>query len=578
MAKARAASLGDTTVSRKKRTTVLESPDPVVLFGPEGHVLAANEAARDAGVPAPAPEGEPPVAVFPFFATADERRQFLATASATGLRNHETRLQSGDGPERVFWISSKREDQPERGCFVAVARDVSEKSSEHQLISMLYEELASRTDNDPITGLATRDHFRLVLEREIEKASRSGTSLALLVLDLDNFKSLNDTHGMSAGDEYLGRLADGLKEAFQKGETLGRVGGDEIAVLVPGAHAAQASVAADRIVSLLARLTPIWEGRPLNLTGSVGGAIYPDHALTASALFEAADIATHQAKRRGPARFRIHDPSDPERERLGHLRIQADRVREALVEGRFVPVYQPVSEVLTGRIVSVETLVRLRQTDGSFVAPDQFLEAAERFGYITAIDRCVIAQAFDALTLAHRRSPDLEMAVNLSGHDFEDDTLVADISRMARNKGIRPERVTFEITETAALRDLARVQHFTQALVAEGFRFALDDFGIGFSSFKYLRELPVSTLKFDISYVKNLPAQMENRVFVRGIAEICRSLGVKTVAEGVESSTVLNILKELGVDRAQGHYVGRPAAELPQARSGVFAKVKLEAS
>jgi EAL domain-containing protein (putative c-di-GMP-specific phosphodiesterase class I) len=128
--------------------------------------------------------------------------------------------------------------------------------------------------------------------------------------------------------------------------------------------------------------------------------------------------------------------------------------------------------------------------------------------------------------------------------------------------------VTFEITETAALRDLARVQHFTRALVAEGFRFALDDFGVGFSSFRYLRELPVASLKFDISYVQSLATQPENRVFVRGIAEICRGLGIKTVAEGVESVEVLTVLKELGVDRAQGHYVGRPSPDLPTGDAG----------
>ena len=157
------------------------------------------------------------------------------------------------------------------------------------------------------------------------------------------------------------------------------------------------------------------------------------------------------------------------------------------------------------------------------------------------------------------------MAINLSGLDFEDDSLVADISRLARAKGIRPERVTFEITETAVLRDLARVQNFTRALTAEGFRFALDDFGVGFSSFRYLRELPVSSLKLDISYVQNLARQSENRVFVRGITEICRGLGVKTVAEGVESREILDIVSTLGVDRVQGYYIGYPSPDLPLA-------------
>jgi EAL domain-containing protein (putative c-di-GMP-specific phosphodiesterase class I) len=276
----------------------------------------------------------------------------------------------------------------------------------------------------------------------------------------------------------------------------------------------------------------------------------------------------HQAKTRGRARFILHDPKARERERIGLLRGQADRIRAALSAGRFVPLFQPISEVSTGRIVAAETLVRLREEDGSLTSPVQFLDAAERFGFVTAIDRFVIGSVFDALVAGRKRvAPDLEVSVNLSGLDFEDDALVADISRLARLKGISPSRITFEITETAALRDLGRVQDFTNALTSEGFRFALDDFGVGFSSFRYLRDLPMSTLKFDQSYVRDLPHKMENRVFVRGIAEICRGFGVKTVAEGVETPEILEILRELGVDRAQGYHVGYPVPELP-ARTG----------
>src|SRR5664280_1146210 len=211
----------------------------------------------------------------------------------------------------------------------------------------------------------------------------------------------------------------------------------------------------------------------------------------------------------------------------------------------------------------------MREPDGRIALPAEFLGAAERFGIVTAIDRAIIAAAFDALAAARKKiSPELEIGVNLSGLDFDDDTLVADISRMARAKGIRPERVTFEITETAALRDFDRVRDFTLALTGEGFHFALDDFGMGFSSFRYLRELPVSSLKLDISYVRDLPKVKANRVFVRGIAGICRGLGVKTVAEGVESEDVMEILPELGVDRAQGWHVGYPSPDLPIVEAG----------
>jgi EAL domain-containing protein (putative c-di-GMP-specific phosphodiesterase class I) len=342
------------------------------------------------------------------------------------------------------------------------------------------------------------------------------------------------------------------------------VGGDEFAFLFPGTSVSQAGLETAQLVRFLTTFAPTFAGQTLRLTVTAGVAVFPDHAASPSDLMLAADVALHQAKGRGRSRFQMHDPAGRERERISFLRGQADRIRAALAESRFVPVYQPIIDLVTGRIVAVETLVRLREDDGTLSAPEAFLGAAERFGFVTAIDRLVITQAFDALSSGRRRiSPDLELSLNLSGLDFEDDSLVADISRLARAKGIRPSRITFEITETAALRDLARVQAFTAALTSEGFRFALDDFGIGFSSFRYLRDLPMSSLKLDQSYIRGLPSRMEDRVFVRGVAEICRGLGIKTVAEGVQAPSLIPILRELGVDRAQGYLIGHPGTELP---------------
>ena len=422
---------------------------------------------------------------------------------------------------------------------------------------------------DALTGFANREQFHFELERELARADLFGRPLSLLVIGLDNFKTLNDTHGLLAGDEYLRSMAETLRGTLLGGETAGRVGGDEIAILLPGASAAEAAPRAETVIALIRRMAPQWEGNALTLTASAGVAVFPEHAGGAADLFLAADLAMHQAKRRGGGRVRLHDPSDRERDRTGRLREQSNRIRASLAESRFVPYFQPVAEVGSGRIVAVETLARMREPDGRIALPAEFLGAAERFGIVTAIDRAIIAAAFDSLAAARKRiSPELEIGINLSGLDFDDDTLVADISRMARAKGIRPERVTFEITETAALRDFDRVRDFTLALTGEGFHFALDDFGMGFSSFRYLRELPVSSLKLDISYVRDLPKEKANRVFVRGMADICRGLGVKTVAEGVESEEVMELLPELGVDRAQGWHVGYPSPDLPVVEIG----------
>lgn len=529
------------------------SPDPIALFSVEGRLLARNAAAKKAG--APEPGDAPPDAAPPFWSDAAGRRRLLdALAEEDVVENLEV-PDPGRSGGRVYWLTARRFEG--EGTFVAAARDVTDRLDALP---------APRESRDGATGFATREAFRELLEKRLEEADRARESLGLVSFDLDDFKTLNDTHGLAAGDEYLRRLGERLRATFGPDAVLARLGGDEFALLLERATTTSAHEAAERLLSTVRELTPVYDGRPLHVSVSAGVALYPQHASRASDFILVADLALREAKRRGRGRAQLHDPRSGERDRIGVLRLQGDRIRAALAAGSFFPVFQPVQEISSGRVVGVEVLARLREEDGYVAAPDSFLDAAERFGLVTALDRMVLGKAFDALTLARRRvSAELELSLNLSGLDFEDDGLVAEISRLARTKGIRPERVTFEITETAALRDLDRVQNFTRALRAEGFRFALDDFGIGFSSFRYLRDLPMTTLKFDQSYVKTLAETVESRVFVRGIAEICRGFGVKTVAEGVETSEVLGILRELGVDRAQGYFIGHPSAELPAA-------------
>ncbi len=554
-------------VARRPVSLLTDSPDPTALFDRAGRVLLANEAALAEGTPGPGTFDEAPESAQPFWTSPEGRESLIRAAGApAGARNFEVRIPAGpETGERVFWVSTRIAAQEVEGGFLAAARDMTGFGTGRLRADS--GEVAERAD--ALTGFANREQFHFELEREVARADLFGRPLALLVFGLDNFKTLNDTHGLLAGDEYLHCMAETLRGTLLGGETAGRVGGDEIAILLPGASAAEAAPRAETVIGLVRRLAPQWEGNALTLTASAGVAIFPEHAGGAADLFLAADLAMHQAKRRGGARVRLHDPSDRERDRTGRLREQSTRIRAALAESRLIPYFQPVAEVGSGRIVGVETLARMRENDGRIALPAEFLGAAERFGIVTAIDRAIITAAFDSLAAARKRiSSELEISINLSGLDFDDDTLVADISRIARAKGIRPERVTFEITETSALRDFDRVRDFTLALTGEGFHFALDDFGMGFSSFRYLRELPVSSVKLDISYVRDLPRQKANRVFVRGMADICRGLGVKTVAEGVESGEVMDLLPELGVDRAQGWYVGYPSPDLPAIEAG----------
>lgn len=545
-------------------------PAPLAVFDDAGRLLAANLAAQAQGAPHPTETSDPLEQLLPFWGDGPTRDRLLAAALAADASGLEVRISFDDGArEKRFRVSAARLDGAGPVRIVAAAHELG-AASDAAGAGTAPEASPGQDEEarEPVTGFLTRFAFQRLLDRTIEEADRDRRPLALFIFDLDDFKALNDTHGLAAGDEYLRRLGETLPMQLRPGRVFARLGGDEFGLLSPDTTSAEAALEADHLVRFLTEFSTRYEGRRLQVTASVGVALHPEHGQRASDLMLAADLAMHQAKARGRARFILHDPRARERERIGLLHGQADRIRAALAASRFVPLFQPISEVATGRVVAAETLVRLREEDGSLTRPDEFLDAAERFGFVTAIDRVVIGSTFDALVAGRKRvSPDLEVSINLSGLDFEDDALVADISRLARLKGIRPSRITFEITETAALRDLGRVQDFTNALTSEGFRFALDDFGVGFSSFRYLRDLPMSTLKFDQSYVRDLPLKAENRVFVRGIAEICRGFGVKTVAEGVETPEILAILRELGVDRAQGYHIGYPAPELP-ARAG----------
>jgi diguanylate cyclase (GGDEF)-like protein len=533
------------------------SPDPSAVIDAGGRLLAVNDAARRAG--APGPEASPPPFAPPFWTSSEERAAFLSAIPDGGFRDRAVLLpELKAGTTTRYLVSAVAVGSGPAAQIVATAR-ASERTAGARGGPM----------TDPLTGLPGREPFRALLERMVEAPRPAGTSVSLTAFDLDAFKTINETHGLDAGDEYLRQLGTTLRTTFGPGALLGRVSGDAFALARSGVTQREALDEAQRLRSVLISFAPSHGGHPLQLTASVGVALLPEHAARPLDLMLAADEAMREAKEKGRGWLVLHDPKKRDPQKSASLRDQANVVRRALSGGRIVPFYQPIAEVQTGVIVAVETLARIRGEDGQLVEADRFVEAAERFGLVTELDHAVIAAAFDDFSQARRSLPlAFEMSINLSGLDFEDDTLVGDISRLARARGIRPERITFEITETAALRDLGRVIQFTHALTSEGFRFSLDDFGLGFSSFRYLRELPLSTLKFDRSYVQTIVTEPRSRVFVKGVAEICRGFGIKTVAEGVEDQNVLSVLGSLGVDRAQGFLVGAPSPGLPLSFSG----------
>lgn len=426
---------------------------------------------------------------------------------------------------------------------------------------MLY--LAER---DTLTGLYNRHRFQMELDRMLAEAARQKHPFALLYFDLDEFKAINDHFGHTAGDALLIRVAGEVSGLTRRHEMLFRLGGDEFAVLMPSADEQQALALAERIVQAIARIPFRLGGQVLHISSSLGIALYPMHAADQEQLVIRADAAMYQAKQAGKNTWRIYSQDlDNTTEMVNRLSWN-ERLGRALERGLFELHFQGVYHIADRRLAHLEALIRLRDEDsGELVPPARFIPVAEKSNRILMLDRWVLRQVV-ALLASHPQGP--AIAVNISGRSFDDPKLPAYISELLRDNGVAPARLIVEITETAAVSDLTDAERFIEALREAGCRVCLDDFGAGFASFAYLKHIRVDTIKLDGMFIRNLPHDLDNQVFVRGMVEVARGLGKTTVAECVEDTATLDLLTILGVDKAQGYCLDRPQARHPALFSG----------
>ncbi|QKT03722.1 EAL domain-containing protein [Ectothiorhodospiraceae bacterium 2226] len=424
------------------------------------------------------------------------------------------------------------------------------------------EQLIYLAERDSLTGLYNRHRFQEELARMIAKADRHGAQGALLFFDLDEFKYVNDTFGHRAGDAMLIRVAGEVNTMLRRDEIFARLGGDEFAVLLPDAPEAAAAALAERITRAIAQIPFRYEGQNLRLTSSLGIALYPQHAATLEELVAHADAAMYQAKEAGKNAWRVYRPDlDASREMLNRLSWN-ERIAHALEAGLLRLHYQGIYDAQSGALRHVEALVRMVDMGASerLVMPGHFIAMAERTGKILDIDRWVIRETIATLA----RSPALPgIAVNISGRSFDDPTLPQYITEALREAGVAPQRLLVELTETSAVSDLHDAQRFIEALHQAGCRTCLDDFGTGFSSFAYLKHLRADILKIDGLFIRDLPNDRDNQVFVRAIVEVARGMRKHTVAEFVEDEPSLRMLREFGVDMVQGYHLDMPRADHP---------------
>ena len=434
---------------------------------------------------------------------------------------------------------------------VLTFRDVSERRRFER-------QLRHFADHDPLTDLFNRRRFEEELGQHTARVARRGGTGAVLLIDIDNFKYANDTLGHRAGDEILRKVAGLLRDRLRATDFLARLGADEFAVLLTDAPESESVSVAKELARMIREQRFSFDARSLQVTVSVGITPVAGADLTPEELMVRADLAMYQAKDGGRDRISIYTPETAvvTRERIGLTWVE--RIRKALAEDRFVLFGQPIYDVAAKRVSQVELLLRMRDEDGELIAPGSFLPTAERFGLIQQIDSWVVREAIATLERISVGGSPLALEVNLSGLSIGDPELPRLIESELASASIDPGDLVFEITETAAIASMDEARTFAESLARLGCRFALDDFGAGFGSFFYLKYLPLDYLKIDGEFIQNLPRSSVDQRMVRAMVDIAAGLGLRTIAEFVESEATLELLREYGVDLVQGYHVGRP--------------------
>ena len=410
-------------------------------------------------------------------------------------------------------------------------------------------------DHDALTGLYNARHFERALARGTRIAARYGGGGAVILFDLDHFKSVNDQFGHSAGDDLLRTVSATLRARLRETDVLARLGGDEFAILLPRATAQEAEASADGLVKALRLLTATLGNRQIPVTASVGVAMFG--GLTDREIMAAADLAMYEAKETGRDRFVLYRPRT-EAPRSSARISEAERVRRAVTHHQFELYCQPVIDLATASVEQYELLLRLRTDDGQLLAPSAFLHVAERFGSTTAIDSWVLARACGLLAGGPFRHQRTKVSINVAGRSIADANLLQTLDREIVRSQVDPSRLVFELTETAAIGSLEQARAFLAALHDRGCEVALDDFGGSFGSYHHLKRLPFKYFKIGGEVVRGCAANTSDRLIVQAMVAIARGVGTKTIAKAVADDETRDCLRESGIDYAQGFHIGAP--------------------
>jgi len=420
-------------------------------------------------------------------------------------------------------------------------------------------ELIWQAEHDSLTGLKNRHRFRQDFKQILKNSKRFDHEGALLYFDLDHFKYVNDTSGHQAGDVLLKLVAEQIKKTIRSTDICARLGGDEFALILPETEKDGAMKLADKIQEMLAEISLPSEEYVHRTSASIGIVMFPTYGDNVEELVSNGDIAMYHAKDNGRGNTYLFSDANSAREQI-HERLRwKDIIENALNENRLMLYFQPILDTRSNTISHHEALLRVIQDNGEILPPGTFIAEAEQAGLINLVDYHVLELALQYLS--EQKGSVNKIAVNISGKTINDENLVSHIINLISTYQVAPESIIFEITETAAVADILVASKIMKDINSIGCQFALDDFGIGFSSFYYLKQLPAQYIKIDGAFIRNITSNLDDQLFVQAITTVSSGLGKKTVAEFVENQEALDLIREYGVDYAQGYHIGKPQAE-----------------
>ncbi len=466
---------------------------------------------------------------------------------------HEAITYCKDGTTRhVAWLHSrlswKAEDDP---SVLSVGLDITE-------YKRVEGHLAWLADHDPLTNLFNRRRFSEELEQVLSWAERYQHPGALLFFDLDRFKYINDTSGHQAGDALLRMVSGMLSRTIRADDITGRLGGDEFAVILPEINKTGAIEVAKKVLSQLSEAQLTIHNRTHKISASIGIALFPEHGDNVHELLAAADLAMYQAKETGRNAWHLFSKDDRSRERIHKLVFWKEKIEHALLYDNFMLYLQPIMDLQSKNIRHYEVLLRMKDKEG-ILGPAGFIAAAEHTGLIHSIDHMVLRKAIGLVARINSEGDQVSFSINLSAHAFNDPELLPILQQELRSHKVDPNHIMFEITETAALENLPAARALMTEIKELGCGFILDDFGVGFSSFYYLRELPVDAIKIDGSFIRNLDESSDDQILVNALCSVARGFGKRITAEFVEREEIFTLINTMDVDSVQGYYIGEPA-------------------